>query len=118
MPNGLPKWADSLAKIPSEIGGFGFFDPATSGPAAFVVPLARSIRFALFGITLRHTCHELPPSLCHLYTEWETSDLPLFRAYRHHARVLAPNLPRNKKAKETDPLRYLTLEHPIGNMAR
>ena len=114
----IPTWTDSMSKLPSKIGGLGLFDSQVSGPAAFVVPLVRSIRYALFGVALKHTTVKLPRSITHLYADWETSNASLFTAFRTHAMNLAPHLTRVKECTEQDPLRYLALEHPTARMAQ
>ena len=85
-PPQLPPHAAHLLYLPAKYGGIGIRSPYTTTTASFVLPIARSIRLALNGITAPSTTAtiHLPSSHRSLLLTYKTSDYRLFRLFRQY----------------------------------
>ncbi|MGH7954926.1 MAG: hypothetical protein ACREOZ_03105 [Gloeomargaritales cyanobacterium] len=122
----LPVISQTLAIRPVGQGGLGLRSTQDSRTGRLIVPACRSIRFALNGLTLRGSLSDedhpapsitLPPSIQHLYSDWETGQQRLFTALRAHGQRLHDH-PSFKEVDGEAHLTNLVLQEPLGNLAR
>lgn len=99
----LPAYAQDLATLPAQLGGLGFRSASTAAIPAFVIPIARSIRLAIHGLTAPQigphpvTSH-LPPPFRRALLSWEQAPDRLFHLFR----TLAPALLEFHLPPDTD----------------
>lgn len=82
----LPPHSVDLLYLPAKYGGIGVRSPYVAATASFVLPVARSIRLAINGITqpsTNNTIH-LPASHRTILLKYKTSDSRLFRLFRQY----------------------------------
>jgi len=93
-----PQWF--LVHTPVASGSLGLHDYAARAVASFVVPLARSIRFATHGFLARcsDTALPMPPPPARGLLEWESSASPLFAVFC----LLGPPLVANERYSNVD----------------
>ena len=83
----LPSYAHDLATLPAQLGGLGFRSVAIAAIPAFIIPIARSIRLAITGIThapttAHPTTSHLPPPFRRVLLGWEHAPDRLFHLFR------------------------------------
>ena len=112
----LADYASDMLHLPNSLGRTGVNSPSRSVTAAFAIPLMRSIRYAIKGIELKGKTVKLGTGLEETFKDWQTSDLPMFRALRACAVPMLPEIHIPKKHRDMDPLRYLVEIHPISQL--
>ncbi|MGH7974035.1 MAG: hypothetical protein ACREBR_00815 [bacterium] len=122
----LPPLSQILAVRPVGQGGLGLRSTQDSRIGRLIIPTCRSIRFALHGLIFRGTPTDddhpapsiiLPPSIQHLYTDWNTGPQRLFTTLRTHGQRLH-DYPRFKDIDDEHHLKNLVLQEPLGGLAR
>jgi len=106
---GSAQWI--LAHSLISLGGLGFQDYAARAAASFVVPLARSIRYATLGIQpkrSRDTMLHLDPSLAVGLQDWQTSPSPTMSTFR----FLATPLLASQRLRNIDDI----VTHLVGHL--
>eukprot|EP00957_Ditylum_brightwellii_P108715 8292757-Ditylum_brightwellii.AAC.1 len=79
---GLLSRSEKLATLPASICSLGLHTSGGAAIAAFVIPMVTVIRYAIKRITLQHKRVMVDTSITALYTNWQTSELPLLQLYR------------------------------------
>jgi hypothetical protein len=106
-----PHAIDQLYR-PSSLGGVGIRSPYITASTSFVIPIARSIRLADNGISLPSSGDSpshLPRSHRSILRSWNSSDLRLFRLFRHYGKsILSYRFPDDPSAQD---LSTLTSSH-------
>ena len=100
--NNIPIHAWDIFTTLVGAGGFGMPDTELNSLGNFVIPFARSVQYALHGITPSNynlpgtddnAPHiKLPPHIQDVYASWQTSTLHTFSAYREHAKQFTKDI--------------------------
>lgn len=116
---GLDKITDAaatIATLPKSLRGLRIFSPSRFAVSSFLVPLARTIRYAERGIRLCHRTAKLSLYVTALFKDWWTSSIPMFRHYRELMKLAGTLIRRPKAFQKMLTLDWMTIHQPLNNL--